>query len=94
MMTRPKTEEMKEADRLTEIYREYGIVDGTLGSLGTDDIRSTMNEILEKPGLTGEERYDLLDALYFQGLNNVEFFCISDVEAEIRLAQGMVLHQE
>lgn len=88
------SEMIEEADKTTEFYRALGIVDGTPGSIGPEDIRSTMNEILEKDGLTGGERYDLLDALYFKGLNNMEFFRISDVEAEIRLAQGRVLHQE
>jgi len=85
---------MEEQDCQTEIYRERGIVDGSMGSLQESDLRETMEKILSQPGLTGDERYELLDALWFQGVNNMQYFRISDVEEEIRYAQNTVIYQK
>lgn len=82
---------LAEADALTDVYREYGIVDCPHRTTD-DDIRQHIQEI-NNSGASWDDRLSAFDVLYFYTVNSHEFGMAADVVSEVLDAKNVVLEE-
>ena len=88
---RTVSEMMAEEDANTDFYRQHGLVNGTPGSISSNEVRQTIQQI-RGYGISNADKYDALEALYWGSVNNLEAGAADNVIQEIAEAQMEALY--
>ena len=89
--SRSVSDMMAEEDAKTDFYRQHGLVNGTPGSISSNEVRQTIQQI-QRYNISNAEKYDAFEALYWGSVNNLEAGAADNVIREIADAQTEALY--